>query len=203
MIKTERLTIEDLILEDVKQIFAWKRNSALLMLEYDFINSLDGDINYWYRERVNTPRLKSYSVKNSEGKVIGFISIRNIRKFFKTAILGITFDERYIGKGYGTEALKAFLDYYFNSMNMRKMKLDVGVYNSRALKCYKKLGFEYSKKINFFVPNRFHRFKHELLKNSSQYNDNTFFIVKNTLVLTYYRMVLTRAKFNKLFTDCG
>ena len=93
MIKTARLTIDELILDDVYDIFNWKRNSALLMLEYDFINSSDGDPKFWYQQRISTPRLKSYTVKNSEQKVIGFISIRSIRKFFKSAILGITFDE--------------------------------------------------------------------------------------------------------------
>ncbi|MDO5707621.1 MAG: GNAT family protein [Andreesenia angusta] len=203
MIKTKRLIINDLILEDVEQIFNWKRNSALLMLEYDFINSSDTDTNYWYRERISQPRLKSYTVKNSEGRVIGFISIRNIRRFFKSAILGVTFDERYIGKGYGTEALIGFLDYYFNTLNMRTMKLDVGMYNFRALKCYKNLGFEIKKKTNFLVPRRFGRFKHELIKNPDQYNNNTFFILQDNLVLIYYRMSLTKTKFNKLFTNCG
>ena len=116
MIKTARLTIDELILDDVYDIFNWKRNSALLMLEYDFINSSDGDPKFWYQQRISTPRLKSYTVKNSEQKVIGFISIRSIRKFFKSAILGITFDERYVGQGYGTEALKGFLNYYFNNI---------------------------------------------------------------------------------------
>ena len=55
--------------------------------------------------------------------------------------LGIVLDPNQINKGYGTEILKVFLDYYFNEMKMLKMELEVSSFNKRAYNVYKKLGF--------------------------------------------------------------
>ena len=51
-------------------------------------------------------------------------------------------DKDYRSKGYGTEAIRLILDYGFNYMNLKNIKLDLMDFNERALKCYKKCGFK-------------------------------------------------------------
>lgn len=207
MITTERLSIKELELEDVYDLFKWKRNYNLLIKEYDFLDASDGDPELWYRYRKECSRLKSFSVKSLElKKVIGFISIRNINKIFKSAILGITFDEEYIDKGYGTEALIGFLNYFFNILKMKTIILDVGKYNFRALNCYKKLGFEIKREYKIAVPRKFENLKYELIANPLQKENDTFILFGDILILIYYRMKLKSIDFNRIHNlnlSCG
>ena len=69
------------------------------------------------------------------------MGIKNIKIFRRMSTLGIVLDPNQINKGYGTEILKVFLDYYFNEMKMLKMELEVSSFNKRAYNVYKKLGF--------------------------------------------------------------
>ena len=45
------------------------------------------------------------------------------------------------GKGIGTEATNLILDYAFNTLNLRKVNLEVLANNPRAIRCYEKCGF--------------------------------------------------------------
>ena len=56
--------------------------------------------------------------------------------------LGIGFGTDFCGQGYGTEALRIFLRYYFLDLGFRKMVLDVSAINQRAVRCYEQCGFE-------------------------------------------------------------
>ena len=46
-----------------------------------------------------------------------------------------------MGKGYGTEALKLLISYGINYLNIRNFMLRVFSNNERAIKSYKKIGF--------------------------------------------------------------
>lgn len=198
MINTERLLIDELKREDVDAIMSWERNIDLLIKEYDFIDAANGNPDLWYKYRKEKPRLKSYTVKKHSGEVIGFISIRNINKFFGSSILGITFNEKHLSQGYGTEALRAFLDYYFNELNMRLMTLDVGKYNFRAVKCYTNLGFKIHWTRKFLVESRYEKMIQAIKNDPQQQKHQTYVPFKDTILLVYHRMRLKRKDFNDL-----
>ncbi len=88
-----------------------------------------------------------------EDKLIGTISIEKINHINRRGTLGIFIgDKEYRDNGYGTEAIKLILDYGFNYLNLKNIKLDLLEFNQRALACYKKCGFkEYGRrrKCNF------------------------------------------------------
>jgi|HigsolmetaAR201D_1030396.scaffolds.fasta_scaffold02991_2 RimJ/RimL family protein N-acetyltransferase len=85
---------------------------------------------------------RTWAVDDLRGQLIGRISLREIDERAGVARLGITFGAPYVGQGLGTEALAAFLDGYFNDLNFRAMVLDVAAPNQRAVRCYRRLGFE-------------------------------------------------------------
>lgn len=60
----------------------------------------------------------------------------------KKAKLGIYLGYEYTDKGYGTEAIRTLLPYYFEKMRFKELYLDVAALNTRAIKCYLKCGFE-------------------------------------------------------------
>ena len=61
----------------------------------------------------------------------------------KNATLGIFIgDKDYRDNGYGAEAIRLILEYGFRYLNLHNIKLDLMEFNERALKCYKKCGFQ-------------------------------------------------------------
>ncbi|WP_233573237.1 GNAT family N-acetyltransferase [Leptotrichia sp. OH3620_COT-345] len=50
-------------------------------------------------------------------------------------------NEKYQGKGYGTEAVNLILDYGFSLLNLRSISLSVFEYNEIGYNLYKKVGF--------------------------------------------------------------
>lgn len=85
---------------------------------------------------------RTWAVEDLSGLLIGRISLREIDEDSGVARLGITFGAPYIGRGLGTEALAAFLDFYFTDLGFRTMVLDVAAPNQRAVRCYRRLGFQ-------------------------------------------------------------
>lgn len=78
----------------------------------------------------------------SDFKVIGDLAIMDVdyrerKGSFRIAIA----DEAYMSNGYGSEALHLIIPYMFNTLNLRKININVYAYNERAIKTYEKLGF--------------------------------------------------------------
>ncbi len=84
---------------------------------------------------------RAWAVEDRAHQLIGRISLRDIDHLRQRARLGISLDEPYIGKGFGTEVLTLFLDYYFETLGFTAMVLDVAAFNQRAIRCYERLGF--------------------------------------------------------------
>ncbi len=78
-----------------------------------------------------------------EGRHIGNCAVYDTDRTKGEASVGITIGEReYWGRGYGTDALKALLDYVFNGMEIRFINLKTLAENQRARHCFEKCGFQ-------------------------------------------------------------
>jgi RimJ/RimL family protein N-acetyltransferase len=78
-----------------------------------------------------------------KGKAIGIMGIHNICWTDGTATTGAFIGEKeYQGKGYGTDAKMALLNYAFNTLNLRKIKSEVKSFNTCSLKYSKKCGYK-------------------------------------------------------------
>ncbi len=101
----------------------------------------------WNLQRPQSPFsgawLNDFIGSHRAGALIGRISLRDINNDLKSARLGITLSAEYVGKGLGTEAMRGFLDYYFDELKFVVMVLDVAAPNERAVRSYRRLGFEY------------------------------------------------------------
>ncbi|GGH77177.1 GNAT family N-acetyltransferase [Pullulanibacillus pueri] len=76
-------------------------------------------------------------------RVIGDVAMLNIDHQNQRAIVRISiFEQAYLGRGYGTEAMGLLLVFGFDVLNLHRVGLDVYSFNSRAIKSYEKLGFK-------------------------------------------------------------
>ena len=74
---------------------------------------------------------------------VGITELTNINHAHRTAEFGIRIGEQDCwGKGYGTEATVLTLDYAFTALSLHNVFLDVHSYNERAIRAYKRAGFQ-------------------------------------------------------------
>ena len=99
----------------------------------------------WIKSRkANTDFTYDFAIEDLKtGKYIGGCSINECDVKNRTCTIGIMIgDKDYWGNGYGSDALKALNKFIFEEVNMNKIKLKVFSFNSRAIACYKKVGFQ-------------------------------------------------------------
>jgi RimJ/RimL family protein N-acetyltransferase len=73
---------------------------------------------------------------------IGTISLMQVDRENGNAGVGIAIGEKELwGKGYGTDAMNALLDFAFGEIRLERVWLDVYDFNTRAMRSYEKSGF--------------------------------------------------------------
>jgi RimJ/RimL family protein N-acetyltransferase len=95
----------------------------------------------WFDDITQRQRQLPFAVDVDQGKMIGRIFLRHVRRDEASAVLGIDLHADYLSQGYGTEALGAFLHHFFGEMGFARMLLSVAAHNVRARRCYESLGF--------------------------------------------------------------
>jgi len=75
-----------------------------------------------------------------EKKIIGGIGIHKIDKFQGKADVGYWLGKKYWNKGYGSEALKAILDFAFRKLKLRRIEAGVFVGNPSSGRLLEKFG---------------------------------------------------------------
>lgn len=192
LIKGNKITIKNLVLEDVYKMRQWGIHDNPLLIGYNFPNYTDKDIVTWYNYKTKPFYNKYFSIY-LEDRLIGYLGMKKISRIFRRSTLGIVLDPNFINKGYGTDVLVTFLNYYFYELNMKKMYLDVDLFNKRALNLYLKLGFE-------IIGKYLARFIDDYVDvNGSYYLENeNAFVIKNYKVYNYrYMMLLKKDNFKQ------
>ena len=92
---------------------------------------------------VNDSKRLDYIVSNEKGIAIGHFNLILYKNYVQFDIkIG---EEKYRNKGYGTLMTRKAIQIVF-----KKLVLDVKVKNARAIRVYKKCGFNITKKGNIF-----------------------------------------------------
>ncbi len=95
----------------------------------------------WYRDYTRRGDEQIFAIE-VEGRHIGNLGLHKVDRVHRKADLGIVIGEAaYWSKGYGTDAMRAALQYGFNHLNLNKVSLEVLEFNARAIRAYEKCGF--------------------------------------------------------------
>jgi RimJ/RimL family protein N-acetyltransferase len=125
---------------DVEAMAQWHPMADPLYRPFDLPQQSASEHLRWFSWRNSDPTRRLYTVEDEKHHVIGSVTLREINERY-SARLGITLGADYVSQGYGTEALRLFLDYYFDKMGFEQIVLDVTGTNLRAIRCYQALGF--------------------------------------------------------------
>ncbi len=149
-IKGEKVEFRILNRENIKTLVNWRNDPEVAYW------ATGGDPKYEFRSEEEANRDLSWHMENSsmldgyqfaifthDGKFIGTADYREVDHVKRSCTVGITIgDQNYWGKGYGTDALSVLAEYLFNRLNLRRIQLDTWSGNDRAIKSYKKCGFQ-------------------------------------------------------------
>lgn len=140
----ERTIIRTLLRADVDHWLSWPRHADPLFETYNPPRLTARQRDMYYQQRRNSLDSRQFSVDDLDGNFVGRISIRDIDSRLGAAVLGISFHPQRLNGGLGSDAMHAFLRYYFDEMHMNVLFLDVAAFNQRARRVYEKCGFRES-----------------------------------------------------------
>ena len=101
-----------------------------------------------YQAEMDAQRQYIITLETVDQKAFGFVRYTIHHDLYarsgnrKAARIGILIGEkRHWGKGWGTEAMVAFVDYLFRQKSVERIELDTAQFNTRAQRCFEKCGF--------------------------------------------------------------
>lgn len=131
--------------EDAQKWAAWETDLevALPLGDEAYTPSSPEKAEDWLREALKRQDHIFSIVDLATQDVIGRCLLFSINLVDRTAMLGIVIGEKsYWGKGYGQEAMRLLADYAFNLLNLNSLMLGVFAFNTRAIQCYRQVGFK-------------------------------------------------------------
>ncbi len=144
ILKGDHITLRTTVLADAPRYVKWltdpqvvkflqKRHGLTLAKEKSWIKNLLSK-----ESKVH----KHFAIIAPDGEHIGSAALRVERGFSRQAVFGIFIGEkRYWNKGLGSDATRTILRYGFEKLKLHRIELNVHVYNPRAIRVYKKMGF--------------------------------------------------------------
>ncbi len=153
MITGEKTRLRALEKEDLANIWKWANDEKVMrLLSYPGSTQSLVEIEQWFARQQQGPHRdgldgrefhsKQFIIETKEGIPIGSIFYSGLTLKHQHAEIGIIIgEEKYWGKGYGTDAIITLLDHLFNELGLHRVFLHVDSNNPRALKCYEKCGF--------------------------------------------------------------
>jgi len=85
---------------------------------------------------------RMFAIEAEDGTLIGSIGLVEISwRKSEAELVVLIGDERYRGRGYGTEAVNTLLEYAFNHTKLARVYLRVFQENTSAIRCFEKCGF--------------------------------------------------------------
>lgn len=132
-------------LSDLERYHAWVNDAEVtrfLNLRYGVSQAAE---QAWLAERTAQPLSFAnvgFSIDTMDGLHIGSIDFHRASPEDRAARLGIMIgDKAYWSRGYGTDAMRTFVRFGFEEMDLHRIDLTVDERNARAIACYQKCGF--------------------------------------------------------------
>ena len=130
---------------DAPTIHVWFNDPEIrLFMNNAFPLTLHEEEEWLSKERRNgqMPNDVVCAIETHDQKFIGTMGLHAIDWIECTAVTGTCIGEKdYWGKGYGTDAKMVFLDYAFNTLNLRKVNSHILDFNGRSQQFNKKCGY--------------------------------------------------------------
>jgi [ribosomal protein S5]-alanine N-acetyltransferase len=142
---TERLILKPFFPEHINDTYLSALNDPEVMGKTEARHRVwDRDIATDFIRSANQSNSQLFAVfLKSDGRAIGSIRLFEIHAIHKRAELSLLFyDKREWGKGYGTESVKAIVEYGFRDLGLHRIVADYYATNKGSATMFSKAGFE-------------------------------------------------------------
>lgn len=142
MLRGERVTLRAIEREDLPRLHALGRNVELATLADGAWNpSSLAKAERDFEQNGSDPERSWFGIE-ADGQLIGSVGLHHKNRREGTAELGVgIYDPEYVGRGYGREAIGLLLEWAFVNQNWRRVWLQTGGSNERAIRAYQACGF--------------------------------------------------------------
>jgi len=143
MLTGKNIKLVHLEKEDLPRARVWVNDTFLLSRILRVLPVTEADQEKWYEDIIQNPSKIVFAVKTSkDGQHIGNTGLYHIDWLHRRAEFWILIGEQnFWGKGIGTEVVSMMQRYAFESLNLNRLYLHVGLDNQGAITLYKKLNF--------------------------------------------------------------
>jgi len=119
----------------------WDNDSEIIRYLGKKFLSWDTCVSWFNRISVN-PTHRALAIEAENGRLIGTIELEHIEWRGGRAELSICIGEKDCwGLGYGSDAVRVFVNFAFQRLHLDQVYLRVYRGNTRAIRCYQKVGF--------------------------------------------------------------
>ncbi len=128
----------------------WMNDPEIRQYMYRSLTSNKDRIKEWL-ELASISESRHYFTIMTEGKNIGFVSVRQDKNPKDTAEIGIIIGEKeYQGKGIGSTVLKKVLTKCEDEYHLSSVRALIKPFNEKSVKLFTKLGFVEDKQVTIF-----------------------------------------------------
>jgi RimJ/RimL family protein N-acetyltransferase len=139
------VTLRDVQLEDLPIVWEWENDSEMgLYLNADPGKRMSMDeVRRRYHQYRTDPTSGLFIICLPDGTAIGMLGFDRLYRDIGSCriFIGIGVKEHW-GRGYGTDAMRVVLRYFFREVLLRKVQLSCYDFNTRAIASYRKCGYE-------------------------------------------------------------
>lgn len=141
MIKNSQVCLRAVRLDDLNILYKAINNPDLV--KYNACYNIIHETEHlkWF-ERLSSDKTKAFFMIDYKKRPVGSAQLIDIHPVHKNAEITIRlFEEKNFGKQIGSEALSILCDHGFRNLNLHRLWLRVFHDNERAIRAYKKSGF--------------------------------------------------------------
>jgi RimJ/RimL family protein N-acetyltransferase len=145
-ILTERLVLRPIVMDDAEAIFQYRSDSGTNQYQH-WIPKTINDVHDFIKYRVS-PTIDMIDtwyqfviIEKEQGEIIGDIGVHFLDSDKKQVELGCTFDKKFQGKGYATEAMRETINFLFNVLHKHRIIVSTDPRNIKAIRLIERLGF--------------------------------------------------------------
>ncbi len=137
----ERVVLREMNRADVDLMARWPPfyEPELKWANLELTRPVDREF-YFQRGRSGYDR-RRYVIIDAGGELVGTIGLRNIDFHSDIGTLGIIIRADRVSRGIGTDAVRALVKFSIEELGLTRVLLDVVETNTRAIRCYERVGF--------------------------------------------------------------
>ena len=149
MIPGQRIRLRPIEKDDLPRFVKWFADPELRSHLAMHLPMSQGQEERWYERNLQAGDTQAYAIDAQPADMavgpwihIGSCGFHNVEWRHRSAEMGIAIGARdYWNRGYGTDAVQTLCAFGFYSLNLNRICLRVFADNTRAIRCYQKVGF--------------------------------------------------------------